>query len=78
MDEAQLVVLMLVVPLLGMLFVAWGVRGPSLFVLALWRLQAIVDRVLRMMGEKLLPSLEYAAESFRALHDAAIEDGGED
>lgn len=77
MDSAQLVVLMLVAPFLTMLFVAWGVRGPSLYVLLLWRLQAEVDRVLRIMGEKLMPSIEYAAKSFRALHDAAIADGGE-
>lgn len=40
MDSAQLVTLMIALPLIGMLFMAWGVRGPSLFTIRMWHTYA--------------------------------------
>lgn len=83
MDSAQLVVLMLVVPLVAMLFVAWGVRGPSRWTMILWRFSTPQERIAREMGEMLLPvfpdmidSIVATVNELAAL-DAAIADGGE-
>ena len=44
MTSEALIILMIVVPLAALLVVAWGVRGPSLFTIRMWRARARIDK----------------------------------
>lgn len=75
MQPEHLVVLMLVVPFVAMLFVAWGVRGPLRRTLLMWRLQSATDRMTRVLGEELLPAAKSATTVIRELGDALSRSG---
>lgn len=57
MGSAELVVLMIVVPLAVMLFVAWGVRGPSVKTMRWWRLWAKYEFVIADKDKKMAEEL---------------------
>ncbi len=73
--------LMIALSLLGMLFVAFGVRGPSRWDTVLWRFEGRAETIAREMGEMLLPAFPDMIDSIIdvmdefADFDAAIEDG---